>query len=153
MPTRPARNVQLLIDGQRRWGSSNETRSIYNPATEEEIGHFACTCERDLEDAAQSALRGIEIWSMTTARTRSMVLGRAAALLKKRQAIRTCGRTIPARQPEVIQQVVREPVGPVAALTPRLADAVPCTRQGLRGICRSFLGARTKHQDRGRRST
>jgi acyl-CoA reductase-like NAD-dependent aldehyde dehydrogenase len=32
------------------------------------------------------------------------VLGRAAALLEKRQAIRTCGRTIPARQPEVIQQ-------------------------------------------------
>jgi succinate-semialdehyde dehydrogenase/glutarate-semialdehyde dehydrogenase len=153
MPTRPARNVQLLIDGQWRWGSSNESRSIYNPATEEEIGHFACACERDLEDAAQSALRGFEIWSRTTARTRSLVLGRAAALLKKKleaisqaitseqgkplyesrlevvaaaevldwfsgEAIRTYGRTIPARQPEVIQQVVREPVGPVAAFTP-----------------------------------
>jgi acyl-CoA reductase-like NAD-dependent aldehyde dehydrogenase len=56
MPTRPARNVQLLIDGQWRWGSSNESRSIYNPATEEEIGHFACASESDLEDASKNAL-------------------------------------------------------------------------------------------------
>jgi succinate-semialdehyde dehydrogenase / glutarate-semialdehyde dehydrogenase len=34
------------------------------------------------------------------------------------EAIRTYGRIIPARQPEVAQQVVREPVGPVAAFTP-----------------------------------
>jgi succinate-semialdehyde dehydrogenase/glutarate-semialdehyde dehydrogenase len=145
--------VQLLIDGQWRSGSSNEIRPIHNPATEEEIGHFACACETDLEDAAQSALRGFKIWSKTTARERSLVLGSAAALLKEKledisqaitseqgkplyesrlevvaavevldwfsgEAIRTYGRTIPARQPEVIQQVVREPVGPVAAFTP-----------------------------------
>lgn len=151
MQTNQTRSVRLLINGE--WRSCNETRPIHNPATEEEIGHVACACETDLEDAAQSALRGFNVWSKTAVRERSLVLGRAAALLKEEsetvsraitseqgkplyearlevaaavevlewfagEAVRTYGRIIPARQPEVIQEVVREPVGPVAAFTP-----------------------------------
>jgi succinate-semialdehyde dehydrogenase/glutarate-semialdehyde dehydrogenase len=153
MQNRQSGNVQLLIDGEWRPGRGNKTLAIHNPATEEEIGHLACACETDLEDAAQSALRGFNVWSRTAARERSSVLGRAAALLKGEsetishaitseqgkplyearlevaaavevlewfsgEAVRTYGRIIPARQHEVIQLVVREPVGPVAAFTP-----------------------------------
>lgn len=153
MQNSPSSNVQLLIDGQWRPGGGNETRAVHDPANEEEIGRLACACENDLEDAAQSALRGFDVWSKTAARERSLVLGRAAALLKDEleavsraitseqgkpifesrlevaaavevldwfsgEAVRIYGRTIPARQPEVVQQVVREPVGPVAAFTP-----------------------------------
>jgi len=145
--------VQLLIDGEWRPGDGNETKAIRNPANEEEIARLACACESDLEDAVQSARRGFEIWSRTAARERSLVLARAAALLKEElesvsqaitteqgkpmfearlevaaavevldwfsgEAVRTYGRVIPARQREVVQQVVREPVGPVAAFTP-----------------------------------
>jgi len=153
MSRNQTRNVQLLIGGRWRLGSHSETRPIYNPATEEAIGCLACACEQDLEESAQSALRGFQTWSGTSARERSLVLSRAAALLRAQledvsqaitleqgkpeyesrlevtaavevlewfsgEAVRVYGRTIPARQSEVIQQVVRAPVGPVAAFTP-----------------------------------
>lgn len=153
MATESSKTVLLLIDGEWRAGSHGETRSIQNPATEEEIGRYACASATDLEEAAQSALRGFKVWSNTAARERSLALGRAAALLRSElenisqaitseqgkplyearlevgaaievldwfagEAVRTYGRVIPSRQPEVSQQAIREPVGPVAAFTP-----------------------------------
>ena len=82
MQKNQSRIVQLLIDGQWRPGASGETRPIHNPANEEEVGHLTCACESDLEEAAQSALRGFDIWSRTAASERSVVLARAATLPK-----------------------------------------------------------------------
>jgi succinate-semialdehyde dehydrogenase/glutarate-semialdehyde dehydrogenase len=106
-----------------------------------------------MEAAAQSALRGFQVWRRMSALERSSLMRKAANLLRERadhiatlmtreqgklfaeakaetlagadtidwfaeEARRAYGRVVPARADNVLQLVIKEPVGPVAAFTP-----------------------------------
>jgi succinate-semialdehyde dehydrogenase/glutarate-semialdehyde dehydrogenase len=126
---------------------------VRNPATGEVMGELACAETSDLEEVAQAAHRGFDVWRKISAFDRYKMMRKAAQLLRDRveavaqlmtleqgkplaearmevmacadtidwfaeEGRRAYGRVIPARQMDVYQLVIKEPVGPVAAFTP-----------------------------------
>jgi len=117
------------------------------------MGDLACAETADLEEEAEAANRGFEVWRKISAFDRYKMMRKAAQLLRDRvetvaqlmtleqgkplaearmevmagadtidwfaeEGRRAYGRVIPARQMDVYQLVIKEPVGPVAAFTP-----------------------------------
>jgi succinate-semialdehyde dehydrogenase/glutarate-semialdehyde dehydrogenase len=117
------------------------------------MGDLACAETADLEEVAEAANRGFEVWRKISAFDRYKMMRKAAQLLRDRvetvaqlmtleqgkplaearmevmagadtidwfaeEGRRAYGRVIPARQMDVYQLVIKEPVGPVAAFTP-----------------------------------
>jgi succinate-semialdehyde dehydrogenase/glutarate-semialdehyde dehydrogenase len=146
-------HVQLYIDGQWREGADERKLPVRNPATGEVMGELACAETSDLEEVAQAAHRGFDVWRKISAFDRYKMMRKAAQLLRDRveavaqlmtleqgkplaearmevmagadtidwfaeEGRRAYGRVIPARQMDVYQLVIKEPVGPVAAFTP-----------------------------------
>jgi succinate-semialdehyde dehydrogenase/glutarate-semialdehyde dehydrogenase len=146
-------NVQLFIDGAWRDAADGRTDSVFDPATGEAIGTHAYAGLVDMEAAAQSALKGFQVWRRMSALERSGLMRKAANLLRERadhiatlmtreqgklfaeakaetlagadtidwfaeEARRAYGRVVAARADNVLQLVIKEPVGPVAAFTP-----------------------------------
>jgi succinate-semialdehyde dehydrogenase/glutarate-semialdehyde dehydrogenase len=146
-------HVQLYIDGQWREGADARKLPVRNPATGEVMGELACAETSDLEEVAQAAHRGFDVWRKISAFDRYKMMRKAAQLLRDRveavaqlmtleqgkplaearmevmagadtidwfaeEGRRAYGRVIPARQMDVYQLVIKEPVGPVAAFTP-----------------------------------
>jgi succinate-semialdehyde dehydrogenase/glutarate-semialdehyde dehydrogenase len=126
---------------------------VRNPATGEVMGELACAETSDLEEVAQAAHRGFDVWRKISPFDRYKMMRKAAQLLRDRveavaqlmtleqgkplaearmevmagadtidwfaeEGRRAYGRVIPARQMDVYQLVIKEPVGPVAAFTP-----------------------------------
>ena len=145
--------VQLYIDGHWREGAEARKLPVLNPATSEVMGDLACAETADLEEVAEAANRGFEVWRKISAFDRYKMMRKAAQLLRDRvetvaqlmtleqgkplaearmevmagadtidwfaeEGRRAYGRVIPARQMDVYQLVIKEPVGPVAAFTP-----------------------------------
>lgn len=77
-------NTQLFING--RWCDSQngQTRAVVNPATGQLIGQVACADYADLEEAAQAAQQGFEIWRDMPAIERAKIMRHAAGLLRER---------------------------------------------------------------------
>jgi succinate-semialdehyde dehydrogenase/glutarate-semialdehyde dehydrogenase len=146
-------HVQLYIDGQWREGADARKLPVRNPATGEVMGELACAETSDLEEVAQAAHRGFDVWRKISPFDRYKMMRKAAQLLRDRveavaqlmtleqgkplaearmevmagadtidwfaeEGRRAYGRVIPARQMDVYQLVIKEPVGPVAAFTP-----------------------------------
>ncbi len=146
-------HVQLYIDGHWREGAEARKLPVLNPATGEVMGDLACAETADLEEVAEAANRGFEVWRKISAFDRYKIMRKAAQLLRDRvetvaqlmtleqgkplaearmevmagadtidwfaeEGRRAYGRVIPARQMDVYQLVIKEPVGPVAAFTP-----------------------------------
>lgn len=146
-------HVQLYIDGHWREGAAERTLPVLNPATGEVMGELACAETSDLEEVAEAANRGFDVWRKISAFDRYKMMRKAAQLLRDRvetvaqlmtleqgkplaearmevmagadtidwfaeEGRRAYGRVIPARQMDVYQLVIKEPVGPVAAFTP-----------------------------------
>jgi succinate-semialdehyde dehydrogenase/glutarate-semialdehyde dehydrogenase len=145
--------VQLYIDGHWREGAAARKLPVLNPATGAAMGDLACAETADLEEVAEAANRGFEVWRKISAFDRYKMMRKAAQLLRDRvetvaqlmtleqgkplaearmevmagadtidwfaeEGRRAYGRVIPARQMDVYQLVIKEPVGPVAAFTP-----------------------------------
>ena len=146
-------HVQLYIDGHWREGAEARKLPVLNPATGEVMGDLSCAETADLEEVAEAANRGFEVWRKISAFDRYKMMRKAAQLLRDRvetvaqlmtleqgkplaearmevmagadtidwfaeEGRRAYGRVIPARQMDVYQLVIKEPVGPVAAFTP-----------------------------------
>ncbi len=146
-------HVQLYIEGHWREGAEARKLPVLNPATGEVMGDLACAETADLEEVAEAANRGFEVWRKISAFDRYKMMRKAAQLLRDRvetvaqlmtleqgkplaearmevmagadtidwfaeEGRRAYGRVIPARQMDVYQLVIKEPVGPVAAFTP-----------------------------------
>ena len=146
-------HVQLYIDGHWREGADARKLAVLNPATGEVMGELAYAETADLEEVAEAANRGFDVWRKISAFDRYKIMRKAAQLLRDRvetvaqlmtleqgkplaearmevmagadtidwfaeEGRRAYGRVIPARQMDVYQLVIKEPVGPVAAFTP-----------------------------------
>ena len=146
-------HVQLYIDGHWREGADARKLPVLNPATGEVMGELAYAETADLEEVAEAANRGFDVWRKISAFDRYKIMRKAAQLLRDRvetvaqlmtleqgkplaearmevmagadtidwfaeEGRRAYGRVIPARQMDVYQLVIKEPVGPVAAFTP-----------------------------------
>ena len=146
-------HVQLYIDGHWREGAAARKLPVLNPATGEVMGELAYAETADLEEVAEAANRGFDVWRKISAFDRYKMMRKAAQLLRDRvetvaqlmtleqgkplaearmevmagadtidwfaeEGRRAYGRVIPARQMDVYQLVIKEPVGPVAAFTP-----------------------------------
>lgn len=77
-------DVKLFIDGTWRDGSRGETIEIFNPATDEVIGHIARATTADLDDALAAVDRGFEAWSKVSAFDRYKIMRRAADIFRSR---------------------------------------------------------------------
>ena len=76
--------VQLFIDGEWCDSLSGKTIAVINPATEEKLGEVAHAQREDLELAVNAAARGFRIWRKMSPLDRSVILRRAADLLRQR---------------------------------------------------------------------
>ncbi|MGM8365214.1 NAD-dependent succinate-semialdehyde dehydrogenase [Virgibacillus sp. W0181] len=74
----------LYINGKWTDSSSNETLTVYNPATQEEVGKIAYGTKKDAEDAIKAADEAFEKWKRKTAGEKSAFLSTFANELRKR---------------------------------------------------------------------
>jgi len=75
----------LFIDGKWRRAASGETRSIINPATENELAVVAAGGPADIDAAVQAARRAYaKVWSKTSGLDRGKYLYRVARLLQEK---------------------------------------------------------------------
>lgn len=77
-------NTQLFIDGVWRDAAAQDSLDVVDPSTETVIGAVAKAATSDLEDAAQAAQRGFDIWRVMSPLERSKIMRRAAGILRER---------------------------------------------------------------------
>ena len=77
-------HVQLYIDGHWREGAEARKLPVLNPATGEVMGDLACAETADLEEVAEAANRGFEVWRKISAFDRYKMMRKAAQLLRDR---------------------------------------------------------------------
>src|SRR5699024_11326448 len=73
----------IFINGEWREVTSNNTETIYNPATLEAITDIANGGMQETRDAIESARAAFPVWSEMSGRKRSRVLYKAAELMRK----------------------------------------------------------------------
>ena len=76
-------DLKLFIAG--KWRKTDADMTVINPATEEELGRLPRASIKDLDDALEAAVKGLEIWRKTSPRERADTILRAAALMRERQ--------------------------------------------------------------------
>jgi alpha-ketoglutaric semialdehyde dehydrogenase len=79
------RGVCNLIDGKWAGASSGKTFLDLNPATQEAIGHFPLSAEKEIEQAVAAARRALDGWRKMPVARRGEILHRAQLLLKERK--------------------------------------------------------------------
>lgn len=79
-------DLNLLIDGSWRAGAGGDTQPVINPATEEVLGQLPVAGAADVDAAIAAASAAFGPWSATAPAHRAALLGRAAALIRARQA-------------------------------------------------------------------
>jgi succinate-semialdehyde dehydrogenase/glutarate-semialdehyde dehydrogenase len=78
-------DLSLYIDGEFIGASATRTRRLVcNPATLEVVGHLPRACEADLDRALAAAQRAFRDWRETSPVERSVILRKAAAVLRER---------------------------------------------------------------------
>ena len=78
--------VSQFINGLPYVGTGSEYFNTLNPATNEILASVQIATQEDVNAAVESCKEGFKIWSKTTAKDRSIVLLRAAQLLRERNA-------------------------------------------------------------------
>ncbi|TPQ38001.1 MULTISPECIES: NAD-dependent succinate-semialdehyde dehydrogenase [Cupriavidus] len=74
----------LLIDNEWREAQSGARIDVVNPATGQKIGQVASANREDLDLALDAALRGFEVWRVTSAHERCAIMRKAATFLRER---------------------------------------------------------------------
>jgi succinate-semialdehyde dehydrogenase/glutarate-semialdehyde dehydrogenase len=77
-------DTQLFIAGTWRDAADGRTLPVENPATGKEIGRVAHAGRADLDRALAAADRGFEVWRDFTPAARSVIMRKAAALMRER---------------------------------------------------------------------
>jgi succinate-semialdehyde dehydrogenase / glutarate-semialdehyde dehydrogenase len=77
-------HTQLLIDNVWCDPAGGKSIAVVNPATGQEIGRVAHAEIADLDRALAAAERGFETWRNTTAHDRSIIIRKAAAIMRER---------------------------------------------------------------------
>ena len=76
-----------FIDGKWQASSDNQTYDVINPATEELIGKASKATPKDVDNALNSAKRGLEVWKNTAPWQRSYTLRKIADKMREKQDI------------------------------------------------------------------
>ena len=74
----------MFIDGEWTDGTGGKSEPVYNPATEEVLGHVPHASIADLDRAVAAAVRGFAAWSGMSVGERAHVLLAAMALIQDR---------------------------------------------------------------------
>ena len=82
--TIPYPRTQLFINGHWREGATQRALPVYNPATGHPIGDVACAEVPDLEEVAEAAANGFQVWRRMSAFERYKIMRKAANLLRDR---------------------------------------------------------------------
>jgi succinate-semialdehyde dehydrogenase/glutarate-semialdehyde dehydrogenase len=77
-------NTQLFINGQWLDAADGKTLAVFNPATGKEIGRVAHAGKADLDKALEAAQKGFETWRDMTPAARSVIMRKAAGLMRER---------------------------------------------------------------------
>jgi succinate-semialdehyde dehydrogenase / glutarate-semialdehyde dehydrogenase len=77
-------NTQLFINGQWQDAADGRTLAVFNPATGKEIGRVAHAGKADLDRALEAARKGFETWRDMAPAQRSVIMRKAAALMRER---------------------------------------------------------------------
>ncbi|SDG85121.1 NAD-dependent succinate-semialdehyde dehydrogenase [Microbacterium pygmaeum] len=77
-------DTQLFIDGEWIDAEGSKSRPVLNPSTGARIGVVAQASIADLDRALDSVQHGFEVWSEMTPAQRSVIMRRAADLLRER---------------------------------------------------------------------
>ena len=77
-------DTQLFIDGKWQPPVEGKTLPVVNPATGKEIGRVAHAGRTDLDRALQAAQKGFEVWRDMVPAARSVIMRKAAALIRER---------------------------------------------------------------------
>lgn len=77
-------DTKLLINNQWVDAANKADRPVVNPATGETIGTVACAGQSDLDQALDAAQRGFETWRKMAAYDRSLIMRKAAGLVRER---------------------------------------------------------------------
>jgi succinate-semialdehyde dehydrogenase/glutarate-semialdehyde dehydrogenase len=80
----PYPRTQLFINGHWREGATQRTLPVYNPATGHPIGEVACAEAPDLQEVAEAAANGFQVWRRISAFERYKIMRKAATLLRDR---------------------------------------------------------------------
>jgi aldehyde dehydrogenase (NAD+) len=79
------RGLCNLINGKWVGPSSGKTFPNFNPATQEILGHFPISSEKDVDSAVAAARRALDGWRKMPGAKRGEILHRAQLLLKERK--------------------------------------------------------------------
>lgn len=93
---------QLLIDGKSREGSEEVAVDVINPATGESIGKVAYGSPADIEQAMETARRGLQSWQVVPPWERGRILKEAAGII--RRDIDRIAETLTLEQGKIIAQ-------------------------------------------------
>ncbi|MCO5734296.1 NAD-dependent succinate-semialdehyde dehydrogenase [Rhizobium sp. SSA_523] len=74
---------QLLINGKGREGSDGVAVDVINPATGESIGKVAYGSPADIDEAIETARRGLQSWQAVPAWERGRILKEAAGIIRR----------------------------------------------------------------------
>ncbi|MEM1160870.1 MAG: NAD-dependent succinate-semialdehyde dehydrogenase [Pseudomonadota bacterium] len=74
-------NLEMLINGQMRKGSTGVEEDVINPATEEVLGAVPHASTEDLNEALDAAEAGFKVWRGMTALARQQIINKAADIL------------------------------------------------------------------------
>ncbi len=80
------RDTRLLIDGVWQDAGDGRTLPVLNPATGAEIGRIAHAGQADLDKALAAADKGFKVWRDFTPAARSVIMRKAAGLMRERAA-------------------------------------------------------------------
>lgn len=78
------RNLGMFVDGRWSAPSAGTGRAVFDPATEEIVGHIPDASVQDLDAALASAERGLAVWRRTPTWERAKHLRKVADLLRQR---------------------------------------------------------------------
>ena len=76
-------NLGNFIDG--KWSNNTKEKvEVFNPFNEEMIGRIPSSKEEELDEALQSAKKGMENWKKTSPWERSKIIKKTADLIRER---------------------------------------------------------------------
>lgn len=78
------RSLALFIDGRFRSGEGRPVELVFNPATGAPLAELPHATPADLDEALVAAARAFRAWAATTALERSVIMRRAAQLIRDR---------------------------------------------------------------------
>ena len=88
-----------FIDGKWQASSDKETYDVINPATEELIGKASKATSKDVDNALNSAKRGLEVWKNIRPWQRSYIIRKIADKIREKQDVLAKWMTIEVGKP------------------------------------------------------